>query len=141
MIAVMTSALPSIDTATDPIHSADDMLQRWRALMGPLGFGGRLLWLGFVGPDRCMHKVLSQVPVGAAPHRDLVENLMVGLEVLLQEDFEAGTTVAMLLSRPGRDRLSAADRRWAAALTAAAQRIGIPLEPLFRANDAAILPL
>ena len=85
--------IPSIDTATDPIHSADDMCQRWRALMGPLGFGERLLWFGFVGPDRCMTKVLSQVPVGTAPHRGMVENLMVGLEVLL-EDFEPGTSVA-----------------------------------------------
>lgn len=132
--------IPSIDTATDPIHSADDMCQRWRALMGPLGFGERLLWFGFVGPDRCMTKVLSQVPVGTAPHRGMVENLMVGLEVLL-EDFEPGTSVALLLSRPGRDAVSPEDRRWAAVLTKSAARIGIPIEPMFRANDADIRAL
>jgi hypothetical protein len=133
--------LPAIDTATDPIHCADDMLQRWRALMGPLGFGERLLWVGFVGADRCMHKVLSQVPVGASPHRDIVENLMGGLMVLLDGEFEAGTAVALLLSRPGCDLLSGHDRRWAAVLTEVAAHVGVPLEPIFRANDAAILQL
>lgn len=135
-----SSATPPIETATDPIHCADDMLARWRALMGPLGFGERLLWVGFVGPDRRMTKVLSQVPVGTAPHRDLVEDLMVGLEVLL-EDFEPGTSVALLLSRPGRDSASPEDHRWAVVLTKAAARIGIPLEPMFRANDTDIVAL
>lgn len=136
-----TASPPPIATATDPIHCAEDMRQRWRALMGPLGFGERLLWVGFVGADRCMLKVLSQVPVGAAPHRDVVENLMGGLMVLLDEDFAPGTSVALLLSRPGCDPVSRSDRRWAAVLTDAATRIGVPLQPLFRANDAAILPL
>ena len=31
--------------------------------MGQLGFGQRLLWIGFVGPDRCMIKAISQVPL------------------------------------------------------------------------------
>ncbi|MBU3752038.1 MAG: hypothetical protein FGM52_16615 [Mycobacterium sp.] len=130
--------IPAIDTATDPIHSAEDMLQRWRALMGPLGFSERLLWIGFIGPDRCMHKVLSQVPVGSSPHRDLVENLMGALMVLLDENFEPGTSVALLLTRPGGDPVSGADRRWGTALRDAAARLGVPIEPVFRANDAAI---
>lgn len=133
----VTSSPPPISTATDPIRCAEDMRQRWRALMGPLGFEERLLWFGFVGSDRCMTRVLSQVPVGVTPRRGLVEKLMVGLEVLLEE-FEPGTSVAVLLSRPGRDAVSADDRRWAIALTRAAARIGVPLEPMFRANDAAI---
>lgn len=131
---------PSIDTATDPIHCADDMRRRWRALMGPLGFDERLLWLGFVGSDRRMLKVLSQIPIGRAPGPDVVDDLMIGLAVLL-EDFESDTSVALLLTRPGRDPVSADDRRWAEALTAAAGRIGVPLEPVFRANDLAIVPL
>lgn len=132
--------LPSVDTATDPIHTPDDMRQRWRALMGPLGFGERLLWVGFVGPDGCMLKALSQVPVGRSPHRDVVENLMIGLSVVL-EDFEPGTAVALLLTRPGRDAASDHDRRWGKTLTAAATRIGVPLKPTFRANDRDIQPI
>ena len=137
MIGTMT---PGIETATDPIHSAEDMRQRWRALMGPLGFGERLLWIGFVGPDRRMIKVLSQVPIGVRPNRGRIEDLMVGLEVALV-DFEPGTSVALLLSRPGGDPVSAEDRRWATVLTGTAARVGIPLEPLFCANDADVAAL
>ncbi len=109
--------------------------------MGPLGFGQRLLWVGFVGADRCMHKVLSQVPVGRSPDLALVDNLMVGLSVLLDTDFESGTSVALLLTRPGTDPITVEDRRWAAVLAAGARRVAVPIEPMFRANDAALLAL
>ena len=133
--------IPSFDTATDPIHSAQDMLQRWRALMGPLGFGERLLWVGFVGPDRRMATVLRQIPVGTNPARGPIENLMVALTELLMTEFEPGTSVALLLSGPGCGPLSAPDRRWGAVLTKAAARIGVPVEPIFRANDESIVAL
>jgi len=135
-----STALPAIDSATEAIHSAEDMAQRWRALMGPLGFGERLLWLGFVGADRCMLKTLSQVPVGATPNRGMIENLMLGLEALLEE-LDPGTSVALLLTRPGRDGVSAQDLHWATVLADTAARIGIPIEPIFRGNDAAIKPV
>ena len=38
--------------------------------MGPLGFGEKLLWVGFVGPDRRMVKAISQVPLGPRPNPD-----------------------------------------------------------------------
>lgn len=132
---------PPISSATDPVHCAEDLRQRWQALMGPLGFGERLLWFGFVGADRCMQKILSQIPVSRSPHHALVEELMIALEVLLLEEFEAGTAVALLLTRPGSDSISAEDRRWARVLTDTAARIGIPIEPIFRANDRAIMAL
>lgn len=135
-----TSAIPHIDTATDPISCPDDLHQRWRALMGPLGFGGRLLWFCYVGADRRLHKAVSQVPIGRSPHRDLIAEVMVGLSVAL-ENFEPGTTVAALLSRPGSDPVSADDRRWAGMLADAARAVGIPMEPMFRANDARIVAL
>ena len=115
-------AIPPIDTATDPVYTPDDMGDRWRALMGPLGFGQRLLWVGFIGPDRRMHKILSQVPLGRSPHRALVDNLMLGLSVLLETDFAPGTSVALLLTRPGADPVSVEDRWWATVLAQAAQR-------------------
>ena len=134
-------AIPPIETATDPVCTPDDMGDRWRALMGPLGFGQRLLWVGFVGADRRMHKFLSQVPLGRSPHRELVDNLMIGLSVLLETDFEPGTTVALLLTRPGTDPITVSDRRWATVLAAAARTMAVPIEPMFRANDAALLAL
>ncbi len=65
---------------------------------------------------------------------------MIGLSVVL-EDFEPGTSVTLLLTRPGSDGVSTDDRRWAEELTDAANRIGVPVEPMFRANDRAIQPI
>ncbi|MBJ7338457.1 hypothetical protein [Mycolicibacterium sp.] len=132
--------IPPVDTATDPIASGADLRQRWRALMGPLGFGERLLRFAFVGPDRCMMKVLSEMPIGANPPPGDVDQLMSALRELVS-DLGAGTTVALLLTRPGVGGISGADRRWAAALTDAAQRFDVPIEPIFRANDEAIVSL
>jgi hypothetical protein len=129
---------PPIETATDPIQSTADMGQRWRALMGQLGFGERLLWIGFVGPDRCMVKVLSQVPLGSGADRPLVESVMSGLRDVLDE-YLAGTTVALLLTRPGPGPISNMDRRWSTMLTEAAAEFAVPIEPVFRANDEALV--
>lgn len=130
--------IPPIDTATDPVYSAADMRQRWRALMGPLGFGEKLLWIGFVGPDRCMYKTLSQVPLGSRPKRGLVESVVSQLSRVLN-GLETGTTVAMLLTRPGPGPISHLDRQWSSLLTEVATEFGAPLEPVFRANDDSLV--
>ena len=102
--------IPPIETATDPIHSPADMRQRWRALMGPLGFGERLLRFSFVGPDRRMVKVLGDVPIRLSPEPELVRSLMVALSGLVHQVGE-GSTVALLLTRPGVGPVSNADRK------------------------------
>lgn len=130
--------IPPIETATDPIQSTADLRQRWRALMGELGFGQRLLWIGFVGPDRCIIKAISQVPLGSTANAMLAASVMTGLQDVLA-DFLEGTTVAMLLTRPGRGPISHLDRQWCTLLTGLARDFGVPLEPIFRANDEALV--
>jgi hypothetical protein len=71
--------IPPIESAIDPIGSPADLRQRWRALMGELGFGERLLWFAFVGPDRRFVKALSQVPLGPRPRRPIVVSMMTAL--------------------------------------------------------------
>jgi len=132
--------IPPIETATDPIHSPADMRERWRALMGPLGFGERLLWVGFVGPDRRMQKVLTQMPIGRWPNRSVVETLFSGLADLLTESAHT-SSLAVLLTRPGFDHVSTEDRRWSEVLNDTAREIGLDLEPLFRANDGGLVRL
>lgn len=102
--------------------------------MGPLGFGERLLWFGFVGPDRRLIKALSQAPIGRIPDPAAVEGLLSAVRDVVT-GLKDGTTLAMLLTRPGSGMISDADRRWATALTEAAARIGVPIEPIFRAKD------
>lgn len=114
------------------------MLQRWRALVGPLGFGERLLWVGFVGPDRRMVKALLHVELGPRPTRRAITATMAALPELL-DGFGPGTTVALLLSRPGKGPLSDADRQWATLLTEIAGEVNVPIEPVFRANDESLV--
>lgn len=106
--------------------------------MGPLGFGERMLWFAFVGPDRCLTKVLSHVPIGLRPQARILENLMSALRALL-DDVAADSTVALLLTGPGRGLISSADRVWSKELTATASKFDVPLEPIFRANDESLV--
>jgi hypothetical protein len=129
---------PPIETATDPIHSAADMGQRWRAVMGPLGFSEILLWIGFVGPDRRMVKALSQVPLGPRPRRPIVASTLTALLEVL-EGLKDGTSVALLVTRPGMGPISDADRQWSTLLTKVATELGVPIEPVFRANDESLV--
>jgi hypothetical protein len=132
--------IPPVVTATDPVHSATDLRQRWRALMGPLGFGERLLRFAFMGPDRCLVKFLGEAEIGSVPRRHAMENLMSALHALLK-DMDEGTTVALLLTRPGTGPVTLLDRRWSTLLTVLANEHGVPLEPIFRANDEALVQI
>jgi len=129
--------IPPIETASEPVHSAADLRQRWRALMGPLGFEERLLWFGLIGPDRCFAKKLSRVPVYPRPQGSILWNLMSALRTLL-DDLEPGNSVALLLTRPGRGPISPGDRVWSKTLADLAARFTVPLEPIFRANDESV---
>ncbi len=126
--------IPPADTATDPIQSPADLRQRWRALMGRLGFDERLLRFVFIGPDRRMIKVLSDVPIGGRAQPGLVRDLMAALSEILA-DRAPGTTLALLLTRPGVGAISETDRAWSTLLTEAAVALGVPIEPIFRAHD------
>jgi hypothetical protein len=130
--------IPPVETATHPAHSAADLRQRWRALMGPLGFGERLLRFAFVGPDRCLLKFLADVEIGSSPNRRDMGSVMSALHTLLA-DMDAGTTVALLLTRPGRGGVTMLDRQWSSLLTELAGEFDVPLEPIFRANDEALV--
>ncbi|MEB3981951.1 hypothetical protein OQ968_11815 [Mycobacterium sp. 663a-19] len=134
------SPIPPPETATDPVRSCFDLQERWRALMGPLGFGQRLLWVGFLGPDRCLVKTLGQVPIGSRPRARIMKILMSSLRTRL-DDMASGTTVTLLLTGPGRGPISPNDRLWAKVLTDIADRFAVPLERIFRANDESLDPV
>jgi hypothetical protein len=136
----MTSVIaPPIHTATDPVHSTDDLRLRWLALMSPLGFGKRTLWMTFLGPDRCMQKVLSDLPATSERDRHCVTEVIAELRHELGRGFDAGLTVAFLLSRPGAGPVSDRDRQWAELVIGAAGTAGVPIEPFFRANDVSLV--
>jgi hypothetical protein len=129
--------IPPIDTACDPVNSIEDLRERWRALMGPLGFATRLLWFGLIGPDRCFGYKISRVSISPRPRGPMVWNLMSSLRTLL-DDLEPNTTAALLLTGPGRGPISTIELLWSKALTDMATRFAVPLEPIFRANDESV---
>jgi hypothetical protein len=106
--------------------------------MGPLGFGQRLMWVGFIGRDRRLYKTMTQIPIPPSPRRDYVDDVLVRVHWILDE-FEPGTTPALLLTRPGVGGISQMDHQWAALLTEIAAKRDVPLEPIFRANDEALV--
>jgi len=138
MLAGMTTPYPPMETATDPIHSPADLGQRWRALMGELGFGERLLRFVFVGPDRRLLKVLHDMPVPDRPTPRIVDDLFGMLRAVL-DGLAPDVTVALLLSRPGTGGVSGRDRRWATLLHRGAARFDVPIHPVFRANDETLV--
>ena len=62
------------------------------------------------------------------------------LEQVLREE-GAGTTAALLITRPGRDGPSPVDRLFGRRLLEGARASGVPLEPLHVATDVAVLAL
>lgn len=106
--------------------------------MQELGFGQRLLWIGFVGRDRRLYKTITQIPMPPRPRRDYVDDVVVRLHWILNE-FEPPTTPALLLTRPGVGGISQLDREWVTLLTEVAAERELQLEPIFRANDESLV--
>ncbi|HEU5045563.1 MAG TPA: hypothetical protein VFT75_15670 [Nocardioidaceae bacterium] len=116
------------------VRCQDDLHRHWRALMGPLGFSGRQLWLNILGGDRRPTPMLLQIDeVPVVPEPPLLDGLMAVIEQVL-EDAPDGSA-AVLLARPGSAPMTLADRGFAQALVAAARRSGVPLEPVHLATD------
>lgn len=118
-----------------PIRNQRDLEEHWRSLMGPLGFGERQLWVGFIDADDMMTPLLLQInDLPGLPTRDSLDSLMFVAEQTLAEQLPEGR-LAVLLCRPGSSHLTEPDLSWARGLTSAAQRNGIPMEPVHFASD------
>lgn len=118
------------------IHNDRDLEQFWRAVLGPLGFSKRRLWLVMIDAyDEPIQRLIEvdDLPLGMDP-RD-ADNLMTAFGVPVRDDLPGGS-LAILLTRPGRDQMRADDRRIALELTRAAGRAGVGLRPIHLANDA-----
>ncbi|CAN5590289.1 hypothetical protein BH11ACT6_BH11ACT6_18170 [soil metagenome] len=130
---------PEFQAPDDPLLTIEDLRRHWLALVSPLGFGDRTLWMAFVGPDRYMQPRLT--PMAATTFDDwmLVYQTIIGVRDVRGEHLEAGTTVAFLLARPGSGPVDSDDLHWADMVTEAARRHEVPIEPFFRANDTSVV--
>jgi hypothetical protein len=123
-----------------PLRSQADLHRQWRAMMGPLGFAGRRLWLLFLGPDDRPTELLLQIDDVPESPRDGEADSLVRLCREVRREHDLGR-VAVLLSRPGSGALRSGDRRWGRALLDAARQVDVPLAPIHLATDDAVVPL
>ena len=117
------------------ISNSNDLCLRWRALMGPLCFGRPRLWLGFLEPDGKMNAQLTQIEdIPGWADSTMCGSLLELCGHIVGRN-GAGGSVAILLTRPGRNPMDDADRSWARSLTSAAEQHGISMWPVHFAND------
>lgn len=123
------------------IHTAGDLLRTWRALLGPLGFPRRSLWLLFLTAEgRPAGPLLTVEDLPDGPYDAAPDDLVAVCEEILDGPGARGS-VALLVTRPGRDAWHVADRAWGRWLTVVAQRIDGPTWPVHRANDVVLEPV
>jgi hypothetical protein len=133
-------AMDTDDTArravlTSRIRTAAQLEQFWRALLEPLGFGQRTLWVQLLAEDGLpipQTIQIDDVPLEQEPA--MCRSLMEICSTVLEENAPDGS-VAVLLSRPGRDGMREDDRCWARDLTEAGAELGVNLWPVHLAND------
>ena len=117
-----------------PVRTQADLHRLWRALMGPLGFGGRSLWLLFLEEDGQPTPHLVQLEdMPAEPDEQTRDNLAHFLSDLFRE--LGSCQMVFLLSRPGLDGLTDGDREWASLLESILRQAGLRVWPMHRAND------
>jgi hypothetical protein len=122
------------------VHCQADLLEVWRHLMEPLGFGGHSVWMLRVGADRrTVPQLLEVTEADTAP--DGPEDAAAFAAFLAEVDADhPGGSFAFLRSRPGRG-IDAADRGWASFLYAAGRLGGVRMEVVHLATDTDLVPL
>jgi hypothetical protein len=117
-----------------PIRTQDDLRQHWRALMGPLGFTKRALWLLFLDAEGRATNVLTRVEdLPLDPDTSTLRNIMYVSGSVISST-AVGGSLALQLSRPGRGQLLETDRAWARGLTLAAAEARLCLRPIHLAT-------
>lgn len=118
-----------------PIHHHGDLYRHWARLLGPLGFDRRSLWLGFIDADARMNSGVTCIE--DLPVRADLDHCRHVLELCrhIVGDPPTRQSVAMLLTRGGRDPMGADDRTWGRGLTTAARERGLDRWPVHFAND------
>jgi hypothetical protein len=100
------------------VRTPADLLALWQCLMGRGEFTRASVWLVFL--DDAYRVQPTIVPIDGIP-AEPDEGFTSAVARIIEGLVDGGTvsSVAMLLSRPGPARMTAADRRWAAALRSA----------------------
>jgi hypothetical protein len=116
------------------VRTQADLRNTWRALLGDLNHSDRRVWLLFLDRDgQPSGPLLTIDDLPDGPYDLPVDDLVTVCREILDGP-GGGGSVALLVSRPGRDPWHVGDRAWGRYLTAAAHRIGGQVWPVHRAN-------
>ena len=122
------------------IRTQADLAGAWRTLMGPWGFGRPSVWVMGVVDDRPFPRLTeiaeAEEPPGAEEMGGFVKLLR-----RLAEDLGERARFGFLRSRPGSGAVTDDDRRWAAALYAAAREAQVLCETVHLATHGDVRPL
>lgn len=120
------------------IRSALDVETMWRALMGPLGFGGHSTWIALLDGERPTRHLLQIEECDGMPDTE-PEHVARVLSHLA--DAVDQPRFAFLRSRPGSGAPDAEDQAWISLLYAACRVAGVPSEVVHLAHDHDVLPV
>lgn len=131
--------IPSPDQL-GPVHSEEDLLDRWRLLLHDEPFDTRTLWVTWYDEQNLQLPVIVPVDdLPLSPDSTFLENLAHIAGGLLRES--DGGWVSCALARPGSGLITTADRRWADESHATLRRHGVSNRPLFLATSGRIRQL
>jgi hypothetical protein len=123
------------------VRTQSDLHRMWQLLMQPLGFRSTSVWVTFIGGDDRPTRFLIEIAEsGQVPSPEEVTHLFGILEQVCADEGE-GTSVAFLVTRPGRDGINAFDRSLATRLATGARSSTLHCHPIHVANDVAIWPV
>ena len=115
------------------VRTQEDLHRLWRMLMGPLGFGGRSLWVHLLDDEGLSTPLILQIEdLPSRPDLQIREQMQRFLQHLVQEE---GGSIAFLLTGPGRSGITPGERQWGQALAEIVRRMGLRPWPVHRAND------
>lgn len=109
--------------------------------MGPLGFGGRSLWITFLDSDGHLHPTLQQVDDLPIDPTDRSLRRMIDMCKRVLREIDRAGSVAFLLARPGWAQAHHSDMVWADGLRREAAKVRLRVQPVFLATDQAVVSL
>lgn len=124
------------NTGEFPVGTQRELRTSWRAVVGPLGFDTRSLWIALIDArHRLRGEVLeiADIPIEPTPG-DAAQ-----IERFLDGFVGSDLRVAALLSRSGQVRPLVGDRAWAAVLYDACWAVGVPCTTVHLASDVDII--
>jgi hypothetical protein len=99
-----------------PIHTAEELIDRWAGLLEPPIFGARSLWLTWLDDGLMLPFVFPVDDIPLVPDHRTLFGLLTIHDGVVDAHIAGEPHLAMALCRPGRPEITEDDDEWAEAL-------------------------